>query len=183
MKRVILMLALALLLLPAAAMANTVDFGCIGTTGVVACTGSVVTISGGNYGSTGINVFNTGNPYNSLVPFTLAFNTSTQAISLTGTDVLTGENLSGTITSFSIFNGGGNTTLNLGSSWSVLPVSVQNALNSTSGLSSGSIHFEINLTDNNVVSTDIPISSPEPASLGLMASGLLGLGAMFRRKR
>lgn len=178
MKRVILMLALALLLVPVAAMAGPVaDFGCIGGNATVPCSGTV-TNNSGTYVGTGINLWN-GQPYGGASPFVLAFNSSTHAITISGTGGFSGQNLVGTITAFQVFGG---STLDIAANWTTLPSILQTYLGASTGVSNGSVHINLSLTDGNVVSADIPVTTPEPASLGLLATGLLGLGASFRRK-
>ncbi len=166
-----------LLAIVPAASASNVDFSCTGTTGPLACTGTV-TNNLGVYSTTGIGVFQTAGPYTFLTPFTLLFNTQAGTISISNNTAT----LSGTFTGFSTTSGSQNTTLTLaGVVWNSLPLTVQNWLGTPTGIDNADIQFQFS---NGVVqSVDVNIApTPEPGSLMLLGSGLLLGGGILRRK-
>lgn len=168
------------------AKADNVDFTC-SLSGSDLCTGTIVQ-TGSNYSTTGINVFNDSGPYGTVAPFTLAFDTSTNSISMDGTGVDLGQNLIGNILSFTVSGGGATTDLSFTNFWPILPVLVQDQLGSTQGADSGFLIYIS--TSGSAQSVDVLITpgpsgkmpAPEPASLMLLGSGLLGLGGLLHRK-
>jgi len=165
---------------PGVVAQTNVDFFC-SLGGSSACTGSV-TQSGTNFSSTGIHVFNDSGPFSATVPFTLAFNTATNSISIDGTGIYTGMNLIGNIVSFGISGTGTTRDFSLAVSWPTLPASVQAQLGSPTGQDTG---FVIYLTSSGLAqSVDVIITpTPEPASMFLVGTGLLAIGGLLRRKR
>jgi hypothetical protein len=160
------------------AKADNVDFLC-GLGASTACTGTVVH-SGTDYSTTGIHVFNDSGPYNGTVPFNLVFDTAAKTISIDGTGIYTGQNLIGDITNFSA-SPGATTDLSFHADWPTLPPLVQTKLGTPTGMDSG---FVIYLTNSGLAqSTDVLITpTPEPGSLLLLGSGLVGIGSFLRRK-
>lgn len=169
---------IALVLGSASARADNVDFFCsLGASSL--CTGTVVQ-SGANYSTTGIQVFNDSGPYSASDPFTLVFNTATGAISITDADE-TSQTLIGDITTFAALTGNSTKSVSFVADWPTLPSAVQTKLGSPTGEDIG---FVIYLSSNNKpTSIDVTITpTPEPASLLLLGSGLVGIGGFLRRK-
>jgi len=184
----ILVTAFVLLLLsaPGVLAQTNVDFNCTPNPSPTGsgCTGTVVT-AGLNFSSKGISVFNDSGPYLSSVPFMLVFNTATGMVSIDGTGAYAGQNLIGTIMSFSIAPLGKTTTdYSLVVDWPTLPAAVQAQLGTLMGEDSA---FVITLSGGKAGSVDVlitptPSPTPEPASMFLFGTGLLTIGAMIRRR-
>ena len=158
-----------------------VDFSCAGS----ACTGSVANNSG-TYSSSGIGGLQqtvSGAPDYLTGLFSLAFNTSTDAISMTGNAAAGNDTLLGTIVNASPVSLGSQTLLELTTNWTNLPADFASYLGATSGGSVGSvIYLNTSGTATSIDFTVTPTVTPEPASVVLLGLGILALCGLVRRK-
>jgi hypothetical protein len=198
MKKILLLLALALALPLAAFAGNSVDFtnsgGTLsGTSSGLSLTGStLIAVNGFNGGGliTGSNLgsftFNTGALASGSLQmggvfagggnFTITGNGSN---GLPNGVIFSGTFSSATWTLVTLANGTHNYTLtgvltgSFGSGYSTNGVTVQLTVNTGKGYFNGSTRIS---------SGDTTVTVPEPGSLGLLGTGLLGLAGVIRRK-
>src|SRR5271154_385184 len=150
-----------------------IDFACSAN-----CNGGVTATPDGNFSTTGITVSSLFYPGGL---FTLAFDTSTDAISIIGQGALSGEVFSGQITSFQSLNGTASTDVDFSANWPTIPLDAQAYFGKPSGTDSG---FAIFLSSSGTVtSADVTITpAPEPGAPILLSAGLAGLGFLMKRK-
>jgi len=170
------------------AQANTFDFGCIGITN---CNGVITdTFSGGVFVSAndlpfpGITVVNGAGPADDLNQnFTFLFDTTAAVPNIALVDgdgsVLQGTILTATGTQNVV--GSGFDVINLTVLWTAMSPDFQAFLGAPTGI--GPV-FNFILTLNGAAdSVDVGINpTPEPGSLLLLGSGLLGVGGFLRRR-
>ncbi len=146
-----------------------------------------MTSSGANYSTTGIGGLQqstTGGPDFLTGAFNLIFNTSTDAISLTGNAAAGNDTLLGKITNVgTAMTSGSATLLAIATNWTTLPSDFATYLGATSGTSLGSvIYLNTSGSATSIDFTVTPTAAPEPASFLLLGMGLLALYGFTRYK-
>lgn len=172
-------------------LADTLDFGC---TGVANCNGSITDVfSGGVLLSAtdlnGITVVNGGGPADDQgLNFTFAFDTTLPSSPFNIILIEQGGDGSALLGSILSFNGTQNVggsgfdIINLNVLWTNMSPDFATFLGAPSGL--GPVFASIVIDKNGAAnSVDIGINpTPEPGSLLLLGSGLLGVGGFLRRR-
>lgn len=183
--RMLLPVIVGLFVLPMfaqSAHAGSLDFFC--TTTIGPCGGVLnATFSGGvatTGTASGVTVLNDTGP-DFPNPFTLAFDINGASPNISLVEQLDdGSTLTGTVLSATGSAFGSNVDLNLLVSWTGLPADFAAFLGAPAG-----VGFDTNIFIQDSVGQSIDVNiqpTPEPATLLLFGTGLLGLGGLVRRK-
>jgi PEP-CTERM motif len=173
MRRVVLWAMLALAL-PTAALADTIDYANVGSIGTTA------TVTGTATAGSSLTVVSQLTQITDLTTNVISPASGWVTVS-TGTLTATAISNIFTFTGGSITIKSGATTLFSGAFTSGTVISLGNGQFSLTAMTGGGVAFTTQLDANHGISGDT-IVTPEPGTLGLLGTGLLGLAGIVRRK-